>query len=44
MKDKLRRFLKMVEMNIEDKKTMDLKKKNPPLANENQNTYMTRPI
>jgi hypothetical protein len=23
MKDKLRRFFKMVEMNIEDKKTMD---------------------
>jgi hypothetical protein len=35
MKDKLRRFFKMVEMNIEDKKTMDFKKKTP-LANENQ--------
>ncbi len=29
MKDKLRRLKKMVERNIEDKKTMDLKKKKP---------------
>jgi len=36
MKDKLRRLKKMVEMNIEDKKPMDLKKKNPLLANENK--------
>jgi hypothetical protein len=35
MKDKLRRLKKMVEMNIEDKKPMDLKKK-PLLANENK--------